>query len=30
MRIIDDSPACDQDTADTVMQVMAYGKFVFG
>lgn len=29
-RVIDDSPACDQDTADCIVQVMAYGELVFG
>lgn len=30
MRVIEDSPACDMNTADTVMQVLAYGECVYG
>ncbi len=30
MRVIDDSPACDMNTADVVMQVLAYGECVYG
>ena len=30
MKIIEDSPACDMNTADTLMQVLAYGECVFG
>lgn len=30
LAIINDSTACDQDTADVVMQVGAYGSVVFG
>lgn len=30
MRIIEDSPACDMNTADTLIQVLAYGECVYG
>lgn len=30
MRIIDDSSQCDMNTADVVMQVLAYGDCVYG
>ena len=30
MRIIEDSPACDMNTADVLMQVLAYGECVYG
>ncbi len=30
MRVIEDSPAADMNTADVVMQVLAYGECVYG
>ena len=30
MKIIEDSPAADMNTADTLIQVLAYGECVYG